>query len=128
MKISDIKKKCFKDMISCMSDTARDADQILDESFNQYYGGGKPKVYKRTFTLPNAKNINGPDISGDSVQLKAGYESSNLEYSTGSFSGEEVFGAVATGTYGVVGDKTFDENALEKIIQAASKNFDRKFK
>ena len=40
----------------------------------------------------------------------------------------EVFGAAATGSYGVVGDPTFDEVAFDKIIDAAAKNFARKFK
>lgn len=128
MKISDIKKKCLQDMAKCMSETAHDADLILDESFNQYYRKAEPKYYERTYTLHNAKNIEGPTVLGDSMELKAGYESSNLVYFTGSFSGEEVFGAAATGSYGVVGDPTFDEVAFDKIIDAAAKNFARKFK
>ena len=55
------------------------------------------------------------------MELKAGYESSNLVYFTGSFSGEEVFGAAATGSYGVVGDPTFDEVALTKLLMPPQK-------
>lgn len=128
MKIADIKKKCLQEVSKCMSDTAHDADLILDESFNQYYRKAEPIQYIRTYTLHNAKNIVGPNVSGKTIELKAGYESSNLSYSTGTFSGEEVFGAAATGTYGVVGDPTFDETALDKIIDAAKRNFAKRFK
>lgn len=128
MKISDIKRKCLQDMAKCMSETAHDADLILDESFNQYYRGGEPKYYERTFTLHNAKKITGPTASGDSIELKAGYESSQISYNTGSFTGEEVFGAAATGSYGVVGDPSFDETAFDRILQAAADNFAKRFR
>lgn len=128
MKISDIKRKCLQDMAKCMSETAHDADLILDESFNQYYRGGVPKYYERTFTLHNAKKITGPTSGENTVTLEAGYDGSQLEYHTGTFTGEQVWSAVSSGDAGVVGDPSFDEVALERIIQAAADNFAKRFR
>ena len=44
------------------------------------------------------------------------------------FTGGEVLAATMTGTYGVLGDPTYDELAFENILEAADKNFASEFK
>lgn len=129
MRLDQIKADCKKRMNRAMRNTARDANRILDDSFNQFYAGGTPKFYKRTGTLPSAAEIKGPTNTGDSITLEAGFNGENLHYQhpPGSYDGPQVLEATATGTSGVVGDPTYDEVALEKIINAAQNNFDSEF-
>lgn len=129
MNLKQIKADCIKKMARAMNATEKNADVILDESFNQYYRGGTPQPngYSRTYTLHGAKKIISSKSSGTSMSMEAGYDSDQISYSTGSFSGAEVFGATATGTYGVVGDPSYDEDAFEKILDAAEENFSKQF-
>ena len=53
MRIDQIKADCQKRMNRAMQNTSKDANRILDDSFNQFYAGGTPKFYKRTGTLPS---------------------------------------------------------------------------
>lgn len=70
--------------------------------------------YSRRF-----KKVDSPRISGDTAYLKAGYEGNQISYSDGTFSGAEVLGATMTGTYGVVGNPSYDEEAFRLIIETA---------
>ena len=59
--------------------------------------------------------------------MKSGYEGDQISYSDGTFTGGEVLGATMTGTYGVVGDSSYEEIAFEDIIKAANNNFNKEF-
>lgn len=126
MKLSQIHKDCQRKLSSAMSNTHQDADDILDISFEVFYSQGNPKR-ERTYTLPGAKKNPPPEISGDSAYMKTGYEGDQIGYSDGTFTGGEVLGATMTGTYGVVGDPSYDEIAFEDIIKAAKNNFNKEF-
>lgn len=58
------------------------------------------------------------------------YEGDQIGYpeGDGTFTGGEVLAATMTGTYGVLGDPTYDELAFENILEAADKNFASEFK
>lgn len=127
MRIEQIKQDCIKKAVRAMNRTADDAERIIDESFDQYYRGGTPSRYIRKYTLPGAKDVKSPVVSGDEVTLQAGYDGSKIGYSTGKLSGEQVFEATATGSYGVVGDPSYDEQALEEIKRTAETNFSAEF-
>lgn len=127
MKLSDIKKDCQKKLARAITETYNDANDIIDISFEVFYSQGNP-TRPRTNTLPNAKKIELPRISPNSVYLKAGYEGDQISYKDGTFTGGEVLGATMTGTYGVVGDPSYDEIAFKDIIKAANKNFRKEFK
>lgn len=126
MKLSAIKKDCQKKLAKAITNTAKDADRIVEDSFEQYYGGGSPQVYQRTNTLPGTKKIDPPVIGGNTVSLDAGYEPGQISYNTGT-PGYPVFEATAEGFGGTVGDKSYDEQALEKVIESADKNFGAQF-
>ena len=135
MRIDQIKADCQKRMNRAMQNTSKDANRILDDSFNQFYTGGTPYIYDRKYILPDAKDIRGPISTGNTSILKAGYDGSKLKYPEGmtwnghlsKFDGPAVLDAVTSGTYKVVGDSTFDEVALDKIKQTASDNFNKFF-
>lgn len=82
---------------------------------------------KRTYTLPGAKNNPPPEINGDFAYMKSGYEGDQISYSDGTFTGGEVLGATMTGTYGVLGDPSYDEMAFKDIIKSAKDNFRKEF-
>lgn len=126
MKLSQIHKECQRKLSNAIKNTHQDADDILDMSFEVFYSQGNPKR-KRTYTLPGAKKNPPPEISGDSAYMKSGYEGDQIGYSDGTFTGSEVLGATMTGTYGVVGDPSYDEMAFEDIIEAAKINFSKEF-
>ena len=126
MKLSDIHKDCQRKLASAMRETYSDAGSIIDYSFATFYGQGNPKR-PRTGTLEGSKKVDPPRISGDTAYLKAGYEGDQISYSDGTFSGAEVLGATMTGTYGVVGDPSYDEEAFRLIIETAKANFTSQF-
>lgn len=135
MRLDQIKADCNKRMNRAMNDTAKDANQIITESFDQFYVGGTSYIYNRKYILPDSKDIRGPISADNTSMLKAGYDGSKLKYPEGmtwngylsKFDGPAVLDAVTSGTYKVVGDPTFDEVALDKIKQAASDNFNKLF-
>ncbi len=127
MKLKEIHKDCQRKMRNAIANTYTDANDIIDLSYDIYYAGGTPEKYVRTDMLRNSKKVDSPIIGGDSVFLRAGYEASWINYDTGTFTGGEVLGATMTGTYGVVGDPSYDEMAFEDIIKAAEKNFSKEF-
>ena len=126
MKLSQIHKECQRKLANAMNQTHQDADDIINISFNIFYSQGSPKR-ERTHTLPGAKKNPAPKISGDSAYMKSGYEGDQINYSDGTFTGGEVLGATMTGTYGVLGDPSYDEMAFEDIIKAADNNFRKEF-
>lgn len=126
MKLDQIHRDCQRKLSNAMNNTHQDADCILDLSFDVFYSKGNPKR-ERTYTLPGAKKNQPPEISGDSAYMKSGYEGGQIEYSDGTFSGDEVLGATMTGTYGVLGDPSYDELAFEDIIKSAKNNFRKEF-
>lgn len=126
MKLSQIHKECQRKLSNAIKNTHQDADDILDMSFEVFYSQGNPKR-ERTHTLPGAKKNPPPEISGDSAYMKSGYEGDQIGYSDGTFTGGEVLGATMTGTYGVVGDPSYDDMAFEDIIEAAKNNFSKEF-
>lgn len=128
MKLSQIHKDCQRKLANAMTQTHQDADGILDMSFEIFYSQGSPKRYERTKTLPGSKNNQPPKITGDSAYLKSGYEGDQISYNTGTFVGGEVLGATMTGTYGVLGNPSYDELAFEDIIKAADANFRKEFR
>ena len=126
MRLSQIHKECQRKLANAMNQTHQDADDIINISFNIFYSQGSPKR-ERTHTLPGAKKNPDPKISGDSAYMKSGYEGDQINYSDGTFTGGEVLGATMTGTYGVLGDPSYDEMAFEDIIKAADNNFRKEF-
>lgn len=127
MKLKQIRKDCQRKLSNAMRNTYIDANEIVNTSFDIFYSQGDP-VRERTRTLPGAKKIVPPKINGDSAYMKAGYEGDQISYNDGSFTGGEVLGATMTGTYGVVGDPSYDEIAFEDIIKAAKNNFNKEFR
>ena len=126
MKLSQIHKDCQRKLKNAITETYDDANDIIRESFDVFYSSGSPKR-ERTGTLRGAKKVDYPEYGGDHVSLKAGYEGDQISYYDGTFSGGEVLGATMTGTYGVVGNPSYDEEAFKKIIQSADKNFSKEF-
>lgn len=126
MKLKQIRKDCQKKLARAITSTAKDADDIIDISYDVFYSSGNPRR-TRTNTLRGSKKVESPVISGDSVFLKAGFEGDQISYSDGTFTGGEVLGATMTGTYGVVGDPSYDEIAFEDIVKAAHDNFGKEF-
>ena len=127
MKLKDIHRDCQRKLAKAINDTKFDAENIIEESFEQFYSQGNP-IRNRTYTLPGAKNVESPIISGDRASVKAGYEGNQINYSDGTFTGGEVLGATMTGTYGVLGDPSYDEDAFEKIKKVAKDNFGKEFR
>ena len=127
MKLSQIHKDCQKKLANAMNHTHQDADEIIDISFNIFYSQGYPEQYKRTKNLLDSKNNQPPKVTGDYAYMKSGYEGDQISYNTGSFVGGEVLGATMTGTYGVLGDSSYDEIAFKDINKAADDNFRKEF-
>lgn len=127
MRVEAIHKICQQKMVVAINQTASEANSIIESSFGVFYGGGSPTVYQRTGTLPGSSDVKSPVIAGDTVSLDAGYDGSKIGYSTGTFSGEQVFEATATGSSGVVGDPSYDDMALQQIIAAAQAAFGAQF-
>lgn len=126
MDLEAIKRDCKRRMQRTLQKTHSDANDIIDSSFNQFYAQGNPKRL-RTHTLPGSSYISNPSYNGDHCEFEAGYEGDQISYADGTFSGGEVLGATMTGTYGVLGDPTYDEKAFEDIINTADANFASEF-
>lgn len=126
MKLSEIHKDCQRKLASVINKTYVDSNDIINKSFDTFYGQGNPKR-PRTGTLKGSKKVDPPRISGDTAYLKAGYEGDQISYPDGTFSGAEVLGATMTGTYGVVGNPSYDEEAFRLIIETAKANFASQF-
>ena len=91
MKLGQIHKECQRKLAKAIQATYSDADAIINESFQEYYSQGRPpQYYKPTDTLKGAKNVESPNISGDTASVKVGYEGEQISYNTGSFDGGEV--------------------------------------
>lgn len=128
MKLGQIHKECQRKLAKAIQATYSDADAIINESFQEYYSQGRPpQYYQPTDTLKGTKNVESPNISGDTASVKVGYEGEQISYNTGSFDGGEVLAATMTGTYGVLGNPDYDENAFEKIKDKVKENFAKEF-
>lgn len=126
MTIDEIKKDIQRKLRNATTKTYEDGRQIIDESYNAFYSQGNPRR-KRTGTLRGATYAPSPEISTYTSHMELGYEGDQISYRDGTFSGSEVLGATMTGTYGVVGDSSYDEDAFEKIEHAIENNFSSEF-
>lgn len=126
MTIAEIKADIAKKIRRGAAKTHSDGVDIIEASFDTFYSQGNP-VRPRTHTLPGSQYTPPPQISEFSAHMELGYEGDQISYSDGTFSGGEVLGATMTGTYGVLGDPSYDEEAFEKILDAAEKNFAKEF-
>lgn len=126
MTIAEIKADIAKKIRRGATKTHSDGVDIIEASFDTFYSQGNP-VRPRSHTLPGSQYTPPPQISEFSAHMELGYEGDQISYSDGTFCGGEVLGATMTGTYGVVGDPSYDEEAFEKILDAAEKNFAKEF-
>lgn len=127
MTLSEIKKDCQKKMKQAMNDLHVESTDIINDSFDAFYAQGNPRR-QRTGTLPGAKYVPEPTFTDTSSYMEVGYEGDQISYQDGTFIGGEVLGATMTGTYGVVGDSSYDEKAFEEIEKAIDKNFSKYFR
>lgn len=126
MTIAEIKADIAKKIRRGATKTHSDGVDIIEASFDTFYSQGKP-VRPRTNTLPGSQYTPPPQISKFSAHMELGYEGDQISYTDGTFFGGEVLGATMTGTYGVLGDPSYDEESFEKILDAAEKNFAKEF-
>lgn len=128
MLLSEIKKDCQKKFRKATINTYEDGSHIIDESFDVFYSQGNPHR-KRKNILPGAAYTPEPVMTDTSAYIELGYEGDQIEYppKDGTFCGGEVLGATMTGTYGVVGDSNYDNDAFKKIGESVDKNFDAEF-
>ena len=126
MTIAEIKADIAKKIRRGAEKTHSDGVDIIEASFDTFYSQGNP-VRPRNHTLPGSQYTPPPQISEFSAHMELGYEGDQISYSDGTFSGGEVLGATMTGTYGVLGDSSYDEESFEKILDAAEKNFAKEF-
>lgn len=126
MTIAEIKADIAKKIRRGAEKTHNDGVDIIEASFDTFYSQGNP-VRPRTNTLPGAQYTPPPQISEFSAHMELGYEGDQIGYSDGTFVGGEVLGATMTGTYGVLGNPNYDEEAFEKILDAADRNFAKEF-
>ena len=126
MTIAEIKADIAKKIRRGATKTHSDGVDIIEASFDTFYSQGNP-VRPRTHTLPGSQYTPPPQISEFSAHMELGYEGDQINYTDGTFSGGEVLGATMTGTYGVLGNPNYDEEAFEKILDAADRNFAKEF-
>lgn len=128
MTINEIKKDIQRRMVRGINATYKDGQEIIDDSFDIFYFQGNPKR-RRKHILPGSAYTPSPDIDNFHAHLEIGYEGDQISYppGDGTFSGGEVLGATMTGTYGVLGNSNYDEEAFEKIGYAAESNFSKEF-
>lgn len=129
MTVEEIKRDIQKKMQNAMNKTHQEGKQIIDESFDVFYSQGNPRR-KRKNILPGAAYTPSPSVSLTSAHMEIGYEGDQISYPVGdgTFTGGEVLGATMTGTYGVLGNPNYDEEAFEEILDVADKNFASEFK
>ena len=126
MTIAEIKADIAKKIRRGATKTHSDGVDVIEASFDTFYSQGNP-VRPRSHTLPGSQYTPPPQISEFSAHMELGYEGDQISYSDGTFSGGEVLGATMTGTYGVLGDPSYDEESFKKILDAAEKNFAKEF-
>lgn len=126
MTIAEIKADIAKKIRRGAIKTHSDGVDIIEASFDTFYSQGNP-VRPRSHTLPGSQYTPPPHIREFSAHMELGYEGDQINYTDGTFCGGEVLGATMTGTYGVVGNPSYDEEAFEKILDAAEKNFAKEF-
>ena len=130
MTIDEIKRDMSRRLSNATNKTYQDGVRIIEDSFDTFYAQGSPKRRPRTETLRGAAYNPEPSISATSSNVEIRYEGDQIGYpeGDGTFTGGEVLAATMTGTYGVLGDPTYDELAFENILEAADKNFASEFK
>lgn len=129
MLISEIKRDIHKKFSNAVNKTYSDGKEIIEKSFDTFYSSGSPKR-PRTGTLRGATYVSPLTITGTSANMEIGYEGDQISYppGDGTFVGGEVLGATMTGTYGVLGNPNYDDEAFEDILESADKNFASEFR
>lgn len=129
MRIETIKRDVDRRMNRAMQQVKETGDQIVKRSFDEYYGGGTPRVYKRNYQSKSGAYpgvISGGDLS---YSMKIGFEPSQIPgYSSGMHpSGAQVFEWMVNGAMGVVGWGGFAQSALDQIQELVSQMFGSAF-
>ena len=144
MKISQIKKKLQNELKSAITEVKSKSDQIVEESFAQFYGGGSPVLYQRTGGLKASKIDSPVSFSGNSASVRVGYDPNQVPNHAGPnvmygtvlskslyHSGYEVFMNSEEGQYGamhpVVGASGFASEGVIKIMLAVDEIFAKHF-
>lgn len=98
------------------------------ENAEEFYSQGNPKRYNRTGTYGDAPDSTGVTGSGNILEAEIYMNPNGHGYTTGTFSAQEVWQAVETGSAGVLGLSGRWAETEKDIEQIVNEEFGKRFK
>ena len=127
--ISSLMAALQKDLRTAMTEISIQGLMKAHENANEFYEQGKPDWYVRTGTYGTAPNSDGVKGFGNVQETEIYMEEAGHGYRTGTFSAREVWEAVESGSYGVLGKPgrwAETENDVKQIVNdVMSEHFSR---
>lgn len=97
------------------------------ENAEAFYSQGSPSLYERTGKYGDAPDSTGVTGGGDYLQAEIYMNPAGHEYTTGTFSAQEVWEAAETHSAGVLGMPGRWAQTESDIEQIVSEEFDKRF-
>ena len=101
--ISSLISALQKELRTAMTEISIEGLNKARENASEFYEQGKPEWYVRTGTYGTAPNSDGVKGFGNVQETEIYMEEAGHGYKTGTFSAREVWEAVESGSYGVLG-------------------------
>lgn len=122
-----LEKAIQQEMKNAMEESVRKGYLKACENAVDFYSEGSPKVYQRTGTYGDAPDTDGVKGSGNNLSAKIYMNPSGHEYTTGTFSAQEVWEAAENHTAGVLGKAGRWEQTERDIEDAVNESFGKRF-
>lgn len=109
----------MQEMAHAMTKIRGEAERLTEKYVWDFYTRGNPKVYERTYMLPNSADTTPLVYSGNAILFKTGYDENKVSWNTRGFNSTEVMWATEYGEAGVLGKSGYFkslEGDIEPLI------------
>lgn len=124
---ADLESALQKEMRSAMEESVNDGYLKACENAVDFYIEGNPQFYNRTGKYGDAPDTDGVEGSGNHLSARIYMNPSGHEYTTGTFSAQEVWEAAENHTAGVLGKPGRWAQTEVDIEDAIDKAFGKRF-
>ena len=125
---SALEKAIQQEMKSAMEESVRKGYLKACENAVDFYTEGSPRIYQRTGKYGDAPDTDGVEGSGNNLSAKIYMNPSGHEYTTGTFSAQEVWEAAENHTAGVLGKAGRWEQTERDIEDTVNESFGKRFR
>ena len=122
-----LEKAIQQEMKSAMEESVRKGYLKACENAVDFYTEGSPRIYQRTGKYGDAPDTDGVEGSGNNLSAKIYMNPSGHEYTTGTFSAQEVWEAAENHTAGVLGKAGRWTQTEHDIEDAVDESFSKRF-